>query len=185
MFAFSQPLSRSDAALRGGVALILGLVFLIWPGVTIGTVLALFAIFCFVDATLALVRLFSAGQTAGDRVLQILRIVVDVAAAVVVIAWPGPSAEVLTVVIGIYAIVIGVFELMASGALSRAGGQGSGWIVATGVLSILVGVLLIAWPNIGAVTLAIVFGAYLAAYGLVMLTSAARAPKGETVPNPV
>jgi uncharacterized membrane protein HdeD (DUF308 family) len=170
---------------RGIVALVLGVVFLIWPGVTIGTALALFAIFCFVDATVALVRLFSAGQPAGDRVLQILRVVVDVAAAVVVIAWPGPSAEVLTVVIGIYAIVIGVFELTASGALSRAGGQSTGWLVATGVLSILAGILLIVWTNIGAVTLAVVFGAYLAAYGIVMLVSAARAPKGGTVPSPV
>jgi len=35
------------------------------------------------------------------------------------------------------------------------------------------------------VTLAIVFGAYLTAYGLIMLVSALRAPKGETVADPV
>jgi hypothetical protein len=34
------------------------------------------------------------------------------------------------------------------------------------------------WPDIGAVTLAIVFGAYLAVYGGVLLLSAATAPKG-------
>jgi len=30
-----------------------------------------------------------------------------------------------------------------------------------------------------------VFGTYLTAYGLIMLVSAARAPKGETVADPV
>jgi uncharacterized membrane protein HdeD (DUF308 family) len=153
--------------------------------VTIGTAVVLFAVVCIVDAVVALTRLFSSGRPAGDRVLQILRTVVDVGAAGVAIAWPGPTAEVLTVVIGVYAIVVGVLELSAStGSLVKCAGS-SGWLIAAGVLSIVAGVLLIVWPDIGAVTLAIVFGAYLAAYGVVLLFSAAAAPKGGTVPNPV
>jgi uncharacterized membrane protein HdeD (DUF308 family) len=181
MFTLSSSLTRKDAALRGVLAFILGLVFLIWPGVTIGTAVVLFAVFCFVDAGVALTRLFSSGRSAGDHVLQVLRTVVDVAAAVVAIAYPGPTAEVLTVIIGIYAIVIGILELSASGGpLAEATGN-SGFAVVAGVLSIIAGVLLIIWPNIGVVTLAIVFGAYLAAYGAVLLASAATAPKGGTV----
>jgi len=34
----------------------------------------------------------------------------------------------------------------------------------------------LAWPGIGAVSLAIVVGAYLAAYGVVLVVSAAKAP---------
>jgi uncharacterized membrane protein HdeD (DUF308 family) len=49
----------------------------------------------------------------------------------------------------------------------------------------MAGVLLIIWPGIGVVTLAIVFGVYLAAYGAVLLVSAVMAPKGGTVPDPV
>ena len=45
-------------------------------------------------------------------------------------------------------------------------------------MSIAAGVLLIAWPGIGAFTLAIVFGAYLLAYGLTVLISAAVVPRG-------
>jgi Short repeat of unknown function (DUF308) len=45
--------------------LALGLVFLIWPGVTIGVAVALFAIFCFVDAIVALTRLFGSGRSTG------------------------------------------------------------------------------------------------------------------------
>ena len=185
MFSLHPSLTRSDALWRGGIALVLGLVFLIWPGVTIGTALALFAIFCFVDAAFALTRLFSSGRPAGDRVLQVLRTILDVAAAVVVIAWPGPSAEVLTVVIGFYVVVVGVLELYSTSTPAVKAAGNTGWLVATGVLSIIAGILLIVWPDIGAVTLAVVFGAYLTAYGLIMLVSAARAPKGETVADPV
>jgi len=185
VFQFNAPVSRGHAALRGFIALALGVVFLVWPNITIGTAVVLFAIFCFMDAVVALARLFSAGDPAGDRVLQILRTVIDVAAGVVAIAYPGPSALVLTIVIGIYVIVAGILEISSSGALSRTGAGGTGWLVAGGLLSIVAGLVLIVWPDIGAVTLAIVFGAYLAAYGAVLLFAAAMAPADSNVADPL
>jgi uncharacterized membrane protein HdeD (DUF308 family) len=184
MFTLPSSLTRSHAALRGILALVLGLVFLVWPGITIGVAVALFAVFCFVDAIVAGTRLFSSGRSGGDRILQVLRMVVDVAAALVAIAYPGATAEVVTVIIGIYAIVIGILELAASGGPLATATGNSGLAVLAGVLSIIAGVLLIIWPNIGVVTLAVLFGAYLAAYGAVLLVSAAMAPKGTAVPTP-
>jgi uncharacterized membrane protein HdeD (DUF308 family) len=184
MPTFSSYLTRSDAALRGVLAFVLGLVFVIWPGVSIGTAVVLFAIFCFVDAAVALSRLFSSGRSAGDRMLQILKTVVDVIAAVVAIAYPGPTAGVLTVIIGVYAIVVGALELSAAGGpLAKAAGS-SGMLRVAGALSIIAGALLVIWPGIGVVTLAVIFGVYLAAYGALLLASAAMAPKDGTVPNP-
>jgi uncharacterized membrane protein HdeD (DUF308 family) len=181
MFSFTPPLSRGHAGARGLIALVLGVVFLVWPNITIATAVVLFAIYCFTDAFVALARLFSAGQSAGERILMILRTVVDVGAAIVAIAYPGPTAEILTIIIGVYVIVAGVLELGGSGTLSRLGAGGTGWLVVGGLLSIVAGVLLIVWPNIGAVSLAIVFGAYLAVYGGALLISAALAPKGASV----
>src|SRR4029079_7837499 len=114
MFSLHPSLTRSSCVWRGGIALVLGLVFLIWPGVTIGTALALFAIFCFVDAAFALTRLFSSGRSAGDRVIDVLRTILEVAPSMILIAWPGPSAEVLTVVIGFYVVVVAVLELSST-----------------------------------------------------------------------
>jgi uncharacterized membrane protein HdeD (DUF308 family) len=116
---------------------------------------------------------------------MILRMVVDVAAAIIAIAYPGPTAEVLTLIIGFYLILAGVVEISGSRTLSRLGTGGSGWLVAGGLLSILAGVLLVVWPNIGAVTLAIVFGAYLAVYGGVLLVSAGLAPKSANLGDPL
>jgi uncharacterized membrane protein HdeD (DUF308 family) len=185
MFAFTPPLSRGHAALRGGLAVVLGIVFLVWPNITIGTAVVLFAIFCFTDALVALVRLFSAGHTAGDRVLQILRALIDVAAAIVAIAYPGPTALALTVIVGVYVIVAGILELYGSSAMSRLGAGGTGWLVVGGLMSIVAGVLLIVWPNIGVVTLALVVGAYLVVYGTWWLIAAIAAPKGSTVRDPL
>jgi uncharacterized membrane protein HdeD (DUF308 family) len=90
----------------------------------------------------------------------------------------------MTVVIGVFAIAFGVNELTAGRRLSRLGLNGTGWAVVSGVLSVMTGVALVVWPGIGAVTLAIVFGLYLAILGLTLLVSAAITPRGQRVVTP-
>ena len=174
MLAFAPPLSRGHAATRGVVAAALGIAGLVWPGVTIGVAVALFAIYCFADATTQAVRLFRVEDSAAHRILMILLGLIDVAAGVVAIAYPGITAGVLVIVIGFWAIVGGGAELVASWSMREAG---SGWLTVSGILAIAAGVLLIVWPGIGAVALAGVFGIYLLTYGLLLLASAAIAPR--------
>jgi uncharacterized membrane protein HdeD (DUF308 family) len=161
--------SRGETAVRGLLATTLGVVLMIWPGITIGTVIALFAFFVFADAIVSVARLFRDGQTTGDRVLLGLRAVIEIAAGVVAIAYPGATASVMTIVIGVYAMTLGITELSVS--------RGRGWLAVSGVLSTLTGLALVVWPDIGAVTLALVFGAYLAIAGLALLVSAVAMPR--------
>jgi len=178
MFA---PLSRGDAAVRGLIAAALGTVLMVWPGITVGTVVVLFAAYALVDAGVNIVRAFRHGVSGGDRALLLIRAVIEVVAAGVAIAYPGVTASIMTVIVGIYAITIGGLELAVVGRLSQAGAKGMGWEIAGGLLSIIAGVALVVWPGIGAVTLAIVFGLYLAISGLMLLIAAAKTPSGQAV----
>jgi uncharacterized membrane protein HdeD (DUF308 family) len=171
MLVFTEAPSRGYAVARGLLAAIAGGVLMAWPGITIGTVVVLFALYCFADAVTSGVRLFARRRPAGDRLLLGLRPVIEVAAGIGALAYPGATAGVMTVIIGLYAIAAGLAELAGSSRLSRLGVSGSGWLVAGGVLSILAGGALVVWPGIGAVTLAIVFGAYLLVYGVTLLVS--------------
>jgi uncharacterized membrane protein HdeD (DUF308 family) len=173
-----MSLSRGHAALRGVVATALGTTFAVWPGITLGTIVALFAIYSVFDAGVCVVRAF---QHDGDRSLLALRALIEVIAAGVAVFYPGATVAVMTVVIGIYAITVGGLELAVVGRLSKLGAKGFGWELAGGLLTIMTGVALVVWPGIGAVTLAIVFGIYLAIYGLLLLTEAALTPRGEAV----
>jgi uncharacterized membrane protein HdeD (DUF308 family) len=148
------------------------------PGITIGVAVALFAIYCFADAITQVVRLFRADDTTAQRVVMVLLGLFDVVAGVVAIAYPGITAGALVIVIGIWAIIGGGTQLAAAWSIR---GSGSGWFTVGGLLSIIAGFVLIAWPGIGAVSLAIVFGAYLVVYGITMLVSAAVAPSGSEV----
>ena len=181
MLTFIQPRSRGHAAARGVLAAVLGGVLMLWPGITIGTVVVLLAIYAFADEIASGAGAFASGRTAGDRVLLGLRALVETGAAVAAIAYPAPTAEVMTVILGLYAVAVGVTELTGSGLLARVGAGGTGWVVVGGILSIVAGGLLIGWPGVGAVTLAILFGAYLLAYGATLLVSAVATGRREPV----
>ena len=168
MFGFGPPESRGHTAARGLLAAALGVVLLVWPGITIGAAVVLFAIWCFIDAGAQLAKLFGAGDTAGQRIWALVLAALDVAAAIVALADPGITAGVLVFVIGIWAIVGGGTELAAGWQI---GGAASGWFTLGGVFSILAGLTLVVWPGIGAVTLAIIFGAYLVVYGVTSLAA--------------
>jgi uncharacterized membrane protein HdeD (DUF308 family) len=95
-----------------------------------------------------------------------------VAAGVVALAWPGITAYALTIWIGAWAVVTGLWEFgMAFASRDTAGERalfGLG-----GLVSVAFGVALFARPDLGAVTLALVFGFYSLAWGLSNIVLAA------------
>jgi hypothetical protein len=127
MLTFGPPISRTQAAFRGLLALALGIAALAWPGITIAVAVAvvLFAIYCFADAIAQLMRLFSAHDTVSQRAVMILLGAFDVAAGVVAIVYPGITAGALVIVIGVWAILAGTVELAAAWNVR---GPGSGWL---------------------------------------------------------
>jgi uncharacterized membrane protein HdeD (DUF308 family) len=84
--------------------------------------------------------------------------------------YPAITAGALVIVIGVWAILGGTVELAEAWNIR---GSGSGWLTVGGLLSIVAGVLLIALPGLGAVSLAIIFGVYLVVYGITWLFAAA------------
>jgi uncharacterized membrane protein HdeD (DUF308 family) len=182
MLTSISSISRGHAVARGLLAAVLGGVFMAWPSITIGTVVVLFAIYALVDAIVVAGRAFAHDVETGDRVLLGLRAAIEVAAAGVALIWPDVTAAVMTVVIGLSAVTSGGLELATAGRIAKLGAGGTGWLVAGGLVSLIAGLLLMFWPGIGAVTLAIVFGAYLLVSGVTLVVSALVAPDGETVP---
>jgi uncharacterized membrane protein HdeD (DUF308 family) len=177
MLSFSPSMSRREVVVRGVLAVAIGAALTVWPAITVGTVVVLFAVFVFADAIASTAQLFRDGQSTGDRLLLGLRAFLEIVAGAVAIAYPGVTVSIMTVIVGIFAIATGVNELTGSRRLSLLGAPGTGWLAVEGVLAVMTGVALVVWPSIGAVTLAIVFGLYLAISGLVLLLSAAVSPR--------
>jgi len=81
------------------------------------------------------------------------------------LAWPGPTAVVLVLVVAIWAFIAGFAEIFAAFASGESAGTRAMFIV-TGLISIALGVVLSSRPDIGAVTLALLFGLFSLIYGV-------------------
>jgi uncharacterized membrane protein HdeD (DUF308 family) len=170
--------SPGHLAFLGLLATALGVVAIVWPGVTIGVVVALFAIYCFSHAIGQLVAMFTVERSVGRDILRLLVAAIDVAAGIVAVSYPGITAEVLTIVVGIWAMVGGSVELYGAFAVR------DGWLGFAGFLTVAAGIALIAAPGIGTVTLALILGIYLLCYGVTLLASAVSAKRESVDAHP-
>src|SRR6266566_5957657 len=92
--------------LRGVLAVVAGVIAFGWPGITILALVIVFAIYAFTDAVFEGMRAFGSA-TAGPVTGHLL-----LAAGVVAVVWPGPTALVL--VVGIWAFTGGLVEIFAA-----------------------------------------------------------------------
>jgi uncharacterized membrane protein HdeD (DUF308 family) len=161
--------TSTSLILLGVLAIIVGIIALAWPGVTILALVILFAVYAFVDAGLQLARAFSS-DTAGPVFGHLLLGLVDLAAGIIALVWPGPTALVLVLVVGIWAFVGGCFEIFAAFQSGETAGTRTLFILG-GLVSIAFGVVLFARPNVGAVTLALLFGLFSLIYGVSQITT--------------
>jgi uncharacterized membrane protein HdeD (DUF308 family) len=160
--------SSTSLILLGVLAVIVGIIAIAWPQVTILALVILFAVYAFIAAGLQAMRAFSS-RRAGPVVGRLLLALIDLAAGVIAVVWPGPTALVLVLVVGIWAFVGGVFEIFAAFQSGETAGTRALFIVA-GLVSILFGVVLFAHPKVGAVTLALLFGLFTLIYGFSQIT---------------
>jgi uncharacterized membrane protein HdeD (DUF308 family) len=155
---------------RGLLAIGVGAVSVIWPDITVGAFVVLFAVYAFVAAITDAARAFSSdrvGPVFGHLLLSLL----SLAAGVVALVWPGPTALVLTLIVGWWAFVTGVVEIAMAFASGRRAGERAWWVL-SGLISIAFGAVLFIRPDIGAESLAIVFGLYSIFYGVAAVMAA-------------
>src|SRR6187549_2508197 len=98
----------------------------------------------------------------------------SVAFGVMILPWPGISVYALTIVFGAYTLATGIVELGT--AFTSTGEEERGWLILRGLLGITVGVLVFAWPDISALALLYVIGAYAFGLGILAIVAAFRLP---------
>jgi uncharacterized membrane protein HdeD (DUF308 family) len=169
-----QQMSRDRwiIALQGVAAIVFGVLALLLPGLTLLALVFLFGAYAIVDGVLALIR--GVRRDGGGRDWwQVVLGVVGVAAGVIAFAVPDITAYALLLVIAAWAIVSGGTELIA--AYELRGTIKRDWLLALdGVISILFGVALIAFPGAGALAVVWLIGAFAIVSGVIAITTAFR-----------
>lgn len=154
--------------LRGVFAVLFGLGAFFWPGITLAVLVLLYGAYLFADGIMAVVWALM-GRRAGPFPWGVfLAGLVSIVGGLVTFFMPGLTALVLLYLIAGWAIVRGVFEIIAAFHLRRE--LTNEWLLAlNGVLSVLFGILLIAAPGAGALAVLWMIGTFAVIVGVLMI----------------
>lgn len=152
--------------LRGLAAVIFGILAFVWPGITFTVLVLFFGAYVLWDGVFALIGAFR--SQAGRRWPLILEGVVGIIAGVLTFLWPGAATLALLLIIGAWAVITGVFEIMAAIRL-REEIEGEWLLLIGGVLSVLFGIALAIWPAAGLLAVTWIIGAYAILFGILLM----------------
>ena len=103
-----------------------------------------------------------------------LRGLASVIFGVLILAWPGISVYALTIVFGVYALATGITTFGAAFSSHTKDERAS--LIVSGLLGMVTGIVVLAWPGISALALLYVIGAYAVLLGMVAIIASVRLP---------
>jgi len=137
--------------LVGLLSVVAGVIILFKPSDSLATLAVIAGIFLLLDGILEL--LYSFLRSTANRGLVALLGVLTAIVGVLLIRHPIGGVTAVALLIGIWLIAIGVIRLVTA-----FGEESRGWHALAGALELVAGIVIVANPNIGYTTLAILVG---------------------------
>lgn len=160
-------------AMRGVIAIVFGLLALLWPSMTLFVFLILFAAYALASGIVSVVGALRHRKTDNDWWLLLLIGLVGIGTSAIAVLHPGLTVLVLLLLIGTNALVTGVLDISAAIRLRRV--ISNEWLmILSGAASVLFGILMFLFPGAGGVALIWMIGGYAVVTGVLMLGLAFR-----------
>jgi len=159
-----QPWSM---AAEGVIAIIIGAFILTWPGMTLVTLTWIVGIFVLLAGICALIALI--GSHKGQRGVLIAGGLLGIILGCIFLAWPIGTTAVLLWLLMIWLVLYGIYRIVH--AIRQPPEDHSRWLdICLGIISLVVGVLLIALPALeGLEVLALLLGIYAVIAGIILI----------------
>jgi uncharacterized membrane protein HdeD (DUF308 family) len=153
----------------GVVAIILGILAMLMPGLTGFSVVYLLGVVVLVAGIMRMIWAFQAGGL-GRGLLMFAIGLLTLLAGLFLLAHPLFASGLLTIMLAIYFILDGIGELAAGFKVRPA--EGWGWLLFGGIVSILLGLMIWSqFPLSGLWAIGILLGIKLFFIGLIMVTA--------------
>jgi uncharacterized membrane protein HdeD (DUF308 family) len=160
-------------ALRGLVAILFGLAALFWPGLILAVLIVFFGAYALVDGILAIVAALRSSGGGMRRRLLLIEGVVGILFGLVALFWPNHTALALVYIIALWAILSGIARIVMALMLRRE--IENEWSIAlSGVLSVILGIVLILLPGAGLLAYTWLIGLLALALGIAIIYYAFR-----------
>jgi len=157
--------------LRGIAAVVFGILAFILPGITLLTLVILYGIYVLFDGIVAIVAAISGDSrmnVAGPRWWLAIVGVLGILAGLLTFLWPGITAFVLLVFIGMWSLLHGVFTIVGAIRL-RKEIENEWWLILSGALSVIFGLAVLVMPGAGALAVVWLIGTYAILYGALLI----------------
>ena len=159
--------------LRGLVAILFGLAALFWPGLILTVLIILFGAYALVDGVLAIIAAFRSSGRGMRRPLLLIEGVIGILFGLEALFLPGLTALALLYIIAFWAILSGIARIAMAFMLRRE--IENEWSIAlSGVLSVILGIVLILLPGAGLLAYTWLIGLLALALGIALIYYAFR-----------
>jgi len=170
----------------GGLALVIfGIMAIVWPDITVITLVVLFGAVALVDGVFTIAGGLANTEDQTMRWFLVLSGVFSIVIGVLILIWPDITAKVVLYIIATFAVVSGVARTLAAMIWPQERRSDKVLIIVSGLLGITFGVLIFAWPASGALAIvwliglfAIIFGAVVMVLGFEVMNVNRRLTKG-------
>ena len=154
--------------LRGVAAVLFGVLAFAWPGITLAALVIVWGAYALADGVLSLVAAYRV-RDQGNPFWSLLIVgLLGIAAGIVTFIWPGMTALLLLMFIAAWAVVMGVFQVVAAIRL-RKEIRGEWLLGLSGVLSIIFGIVMFAQPGAGALAVIWAIGGFAIVFGVLLI----------------
>lgn len=161
--------------LRGVFAILFGIAAVFWPGLTVVTLLYLFAAFVLVsglvELVLGIVHVGTPGTSVVTKVLVLLLGMLQIGVGVYLLRHPHVTFTTLILLIGFTLIVRGVFEAV-EGLFQDGSGLYRTVNVIVGALAVLAGIVVLFQPRTASVAFVWIIGLYALISGPMLIAAA-------------
>jgi uncharacterized membrane protein HdeD (DUF308 family) len=147
----------------GVICLVTGVLAIVWPGLTLLTLGIFAGIYLMITAIMEIIDAII-GEP-GGRALSAILGIISLIAGLIFLRRPGESLLAIVIVAGIFLVAEGVIRVVR--AFGSTGNRW--WGVGAGVLDVAVGAIILAWPDIGLVTLAVFFAITMLVRGMMAI----------------
>ncbi|NYT12632.1 MAG: HdeD family acid-resistance protein [Methanomassiliicoccales archaeon] len=156
----------------GLVALIFGILAFVLPGITLLTVTILFGSFALLLGFFSLFSGIIGKDMKQARWLFVAQGILGIIIGIIALAWPDITLLAMAYLVGAWAMIFGMFEIIAAvwtpqEAIGVFNNMSKGLLAASGLLSLIFGILIILFPGAGVLAILWIIATYAIILGVI------------------
>ena len=171
-----------EMVLRGILLLLLGVLAMVYPDITLGIIILLFGAIILVEGIFLVIGAIMVKAEDPMWVVLLIGGIISIILGGIILAWPDLTARVVLFLIGAWALIVGLINLMwAIKVRKNEEVTGKGIHAVFGIIGISFGLICIVWPDETVLTLVVIIGIFMAIMGILLVIAGFMSRKEQSI----